>query len=182
VLAIVLALVSALGSAAFSVLAGLLLGERPGMLAVIAIVLALPAIVAISTSSRDADPVDSTRGRAPTGRHALGVVLGLIAGAGFAGLFIALNQAGSSHDLWPIVTSQGAAFVCAFIAAAAARQLSRPTARTGALAGLTGTTGAVGTIFTSSPPISVCWPSPRSSPRSTRPARSCWPAGCWANG
>jgi drug/metabolite transporter (DMT)-like permease len=74
-------------------------------------------------------------------------VLGLIAGAGFAGLFIALNQAGSSHDLWPIVTSQGAAFVCAFIAAAAARQLSRPTARTGALAVLTGTTGAVGTIF-----------------------------------
>jgi drug/metabolite transporter (DMT)-like permease len=138
---------SAVGSAAFSVLAGLLLGERPGTLALIGIVLALPAIVGVSTSSGDADPVDSTRGRAATGRHALGVVLGLIAGAGFAGLFIALNRAGSSHDLWPIVTAQGAAFVCAFIAAAAARQPSRPTARTGALAAMAGTTGAVGTIF-----------------------------------
>jgi drug/metabolite transporter (DMT)-like permease len=139
--------ISAVGTAAFSVVAGLLFGERPGAIALIGIVLALPAIVAVSASSSEPGPVDGSRGQAPTGRHALGVVLGLIAGAGFAGLFIALNRAGSSHDLWPTVSAQGAAFVCAAGATAATRQFRRPSARTSRLAALAGTTGAVGTIF-----------------------------------
>ncbi len=41
---------SAVGAAGFSVLAGLLLGERPTVLALIGIVLALPAIVGVSAS------------------------------------------------------------------------------------------------------------------------------------
>ena len=43
---------SAVGAAGFSVLAGLLLGERPTGLALIGIVLALPAIVGVSASAR----------------------------------------------------------------------------------------------------------------------------------
>jgi drug/metabolite transporter (DMT)-like permease len=162
---------SAVGSAAFAVIAGLALGERPGTLALIGIGLALPAIVAVSASPGEpapadpapadppatdppptdpapADPAPAGTGRpsAATGRHALGVVLGLIAGAGFAGLFIGLNRAGSSHDLWPIVVAQVAALVTASIAAGAARQLSRPTMRTTMLAAVTGATGTVGMI------------------------------------
>jgi drug/metabolite transporter (DMT)-like permease len=172
---------SAVGSAAFSVIAGLALGERPGTLALIGIGLALPAIIAVSASPGEsaqagptpadpaaADPAlagpasagppsagpasagpapagpDHRRG--PTGRHALGVILGLIAGAGFAGLFIGLNRAGSSHDLWPVVSAQVAALVTASFAAAATRQLSRPTMRTTMLAALTGAAGTVGII------------------------------------
>lgn len=173
---------SAVGSAAFAVLAGLLLGERPGTLALVGIGLALPAIVAVSASPGPRAPADippagtppartppastrpartppaSTQGDDParpgpagnrnaTGRHALGVIFGLIAGAGFAGLFIALNRAGSGHDLWPVVTAQGAALVTAFCVAAVARQLSRPAKRTLMLAAICGTTGGVGTIF-----------------------------------
>ena len=142
---------SAVGSAAFAVIAGLALGERPGTLALIGIGLALPAIVAVSAGpgeSAPADPAPAGTGRpsGATGRHALGVVLGLIAGAGFAGLFIGLNRAGSSHDLWPIVVAQVAALVTASIAAGAARQLSRPTMRTTMLAAVTGATGTVGII------------------------------------
>ena len=172
---------SAVGSAAFAVIAGLALGERPGTLALIGIGLALPAIVAVSASPGETAPADPapadtapakptpaksrptgpTPGESPaadpapagtgrpgsaTGRHALGVILGLIAGAGFAGLFIGLNRAGSSHDLWPIVVAQVAALVTASIAAGAARQLSRPTRRTTMLAGVTGATGTVGLI------------------------------------
>src|SRR6266566_5291519 len=44
--------VSAIGTAAFSVLAGLALGERPGALSLAGIALALPAIVAVSTPAR----------------------------------------------------------------------------------------------------------------------------------
>jgi drug/metabolite transporter (DMT)-like permease len=155
---------SAVGSAAFSVLAGLLLGERPGTLALIGIGLALPAIVGVSAEDSEPAPAGddksvpaddsepapaaaTARGRRATGRHALGVAFGLLAGAGFAGLFIALNRAGSSHDLWPIVSGQAAALVTAFIMAAVARQLSRPTRRTTMLSALTGLTGTVGIVF-----------------------------------
>jgi drug/metabolite transporter (DMT)-like permease len=157
---------SAVGSAAFAVIAGLALGERPGTLALVGIAVALPAIVAVSASSDEPDEADEPKTsragepeasepaatadqpRGATGRHTLGVVLGILAGAGFAGMFIGLNQAGSSHDLWPAVTAQAAALGTALIAAAAGRQLlRRPTARTTLLAGLTGATGTVGLIF-----------------------------------
>jgi len=66
---------SAVGSAGFSVLAGLLYGERPTNLALAGIVLALPAIVAVSVS---ADEGAVTGG----GGVARGVAFGLVAGAG----------------------------------------------------------------------------------------------------
>ena len=47
--------ISAVGSAAFSVLAGLLFGERPGALSLAGIALALPAIAAVSASIGSAD-------------------------------------------------------------------------------------------------------------------------------
>ena len=48
--------ISAVGAAGFSVLAGLLLGERPTALALTGIVLALPAIVGVSASAASAPP------------------------------------------------------------------------------------------------------------------------------
>ena len=45
---------SAVGTAGFSVLAGLLWGERPSTLALIGIILALPAIVGVSASAASA--------------------------------------------------------------------------------------------------------------------------------
>ena len=50
---------SAVGAAGFSVLAGLLFGERPTGLALTGIVLALPAIVAVSASADRADRGDA---------------------------------------------------------------------------------------------------------------------------
>ena len=47
--------VSAVGAAGFSVLAGLLLGEHPGALALTGIALALPAIVGVSVSQGGGD-------------------------------------------------------------------------------------------------------------------------------
>jgi drug/metabolite transporter (DMT)-like permease len=156
---------SAVGSAGFAVIAGLALGERPGTLALIGIGVALPAIVAVSASpdepeaeagepAPDAEVPDAgvpgaevADHRRATGRHALGVALGLLAGAGFAGMFIGLNRAGSSHDLWPAVTAQAAALGTALVAAAAGRQLSLPTRRTALLGAFTGVTGTVGLIF-----------------------------------
>lgn len=115
---------SAVGSAGFSVLAGLLYGERPTNLALAGIVLALPAIVAVSVS---ADEGAVTGG----GGAARGVAFGLVAGAGFALLFIGLDRAGSDSGMWPVA----AAAVGELAAAAGAAVLA-------GLAGLAARSGA----------------------------------------
>jgi drug/metabolite transporter (DMT)-like permease len=153
---------SAVGAAGFSVLAGLLLGERPKAVALTGIVLALPAIVAVSASAQastaqDAPPAQSPVPPAPSvlpvppvppGRQArLGVLYGLVAGAGFALLFIGLNEAGPGSGLWPVFCGQSAALVAVVCVAAVTKDLRLPEARGGWLAALTGITGAPATIF-----------------------------------
>jgi drug/metabolite transporter (DMT)-like permease len=154
---------SAVGAAGFSVLAGLLLGERPTALALTGIVLALPAIVAVSAS------VDARAGELPGGgvaaapaasdaapegpagrgrrRIPAGVSYGLVAGAGFAFLFIGLDRAGSSSGLWPVFCSQVVALVAITCVAAFTGDLRLPGRRGGWLAAATGLTGAPGTIL-----------------------------------
>ncbi|MGH3201921.1 MAG: EamA family transporter, partial [Streptosporangiaceae bacterium] len=90
---------SAVGTAGFSVLAGLLWGERPNTLALIGIGLALPAIVGVSAGAGDAGQeaeqgAEQESGHGHRGRPAAGVAAGLIAGACFALLLIGLDRAG----------------------------------------------------------------------------------------
>ena len=137
--------ISAVGAAGFSVLAGLLLGERPTALALTGIVLALPAIVGVSASAASgtaAPPASGTAAgaavtgdqgdEAPTaarGRPATGVAAGLVAGACFALLFIGLNRAGSGSGLWPVAATQVTELTVALAVAAATRNVRLPGAR-----------------------------------------------------
>jgi drug/metabolite transporter (DMT)-like permease len=140
--------VSAVASAAFSVLTGVALGEQPGALALAGIALALPAIVAVCAPARRAVVAPPGLHRPPaTGRHAAGVGLGLAAGAGFGLFFIGLNQAGSGTDLWPIVVSQVAAMVTVTCVAAATRDLRLPPPGARRLSVLAGMIGATGTAM-----------------------------------
>jgi drug/metabolite transporter (DMT)-like permease len=104
--------ISAVGAAGFSVLAGLALGERPSELALTGIVLALPAIVGVSASG------GSGSGEGATSGAWRGLGLGLIAGAGFAGLFIGLDRAGPGSGLWPVAAAQAGEVAAALVAAA----------------------------------------------------------------
>jgi len=126
---------SAVSSAGFSVLAGLLFGEHPSALALAGIALALPAIVAISAGP----------GGEPGGRQAAGAAYGLVAGAGFAVLFIGLNRSGSGHDLWPPVIANLIGLAALGLAGAVSRQLKPPSRQASQLAVLAGVTGAAGT-------------------------------------
>lgn len=154
--------VSAVGSAAFSVLAGLLFGERPGALSLAGIALALPAIAAVSVGTGEAStgqaggdgarepaaaagPAGHLR-RSATGRHAAGVGWGLIAGAAIGLFFVGLNRAGSGTDLWPLAVAELTAVVAVLAAAAVTRQLGPPPAGTRWLSVLTGITAAAGTL------------------------------------
>jgi drug/metabolite transporter (DMT)-like permease len=143
---------SAVGAAGFSVLAGLLFGERPTTLALTGIVLALPAIVAVSASAGRGDVPEVPGGEAPTGsgargRPATGVVAGLIAGGGFALLFIGLDRAGSGSGLWPVAAASVTELVAAVGAAAVTGNVRLPAGRPRWLSVITGAAGALGTIL-----------------------------------
>jgi len=116
--------VSAVGAAAFSVIAGTLLGQRPGVLALTGIALALPALGAVSSNAESTGGDTAERQR--PGTTGAGVVWGLIAGAGFGLFYIALNRAGSSRDLWPLCAAQLGAVVTVIFSAAITRQFQPP--------------------------------------------------------
>lgn len=152
---------SAVAAAGFSVLAGLLMRERPSALDLIGIALALPAIVGVSVSVRARAGADEAAGQPPgsagpaggAGRPArkarvpAGVTYGLIAGAGFGLLFIGLNRAGSGSGLWPVFCGQAAALSAMICIAVFTGDLHLPERRSVWLAGLTGGTGAPATIL-----------------------------------
>ena len=94
----VVAPVAGMVGAALPVVAGLGLGERLSVLQGVGIALAVPAILLIS-SARDEDPSKRT-----------GIREGILAGAGFALVFIALDRAGSGSGAWPFVATQVVSF------------------------------------------------------------------------
>jgi drug/metabolite transporter (DMT)-like permease len=144
---------SAVGTAGFSVLAGLLWGERPSTLALIGIIVALPAILAVSVSAAGEAEPDGEAGQQEGGqeeglnRPVAGVVAGLIAGACFALLLIGLNRAGSGGGLWPLAAAEVAELAVAGAAAALTRNLRLPRGRPGRLAVMAGAAGAAGTLL-----------------------------------
>jgi drug/metabolite transporter (DMT)-like permease len=171
---------SAVGAAGFSVLAGLLYGERPTDLALAGIVLALPAILGVSASAanggQDDDDAENddgpenegraenedgaeNEGRAEVpeegpsagagarGRPGAGVAGGLVAGAGFALLFIGLNRAGSGSGLWPVAAAGTAELAAAAGLAAVTGDFRLPAGRPRGLAAIAGVGGAAGTIL-----------------------------------
>jgi uncharacterized membrane protein len=139
---------SAVAAAGFSLLAGLLLGERPTALALTGIALALPAIAGVSASAQAPQesgvPGDA---RLHRGRRPSGVGYGLVAGVCFALLFIGLKQAGSGSGLWPVFSGQAAAFLAVGGLAAFTGDLRLPEADGGRLAAIAGITGGPGTVL-----------------------------------
>jgi drug/metabolite transporter (DMT)-like permease len=146
---------SAVASAGFSVLAGLLFGERPTALALTGIVLALPAIVGVSASApaeveaeaAEAQEAAEVQEAAAGARPTAGVVYGLVAGAFFALLFIGLDRAGSGSGLWPVAAAAAGELAAALVAAVAVRSFRLCGGRARLLAVITGVAGAAGTIL-----------------------------------
>lgn len=110
---------SGVGAAALPAVAGFLLGERPTRVAIAGIVLALPAVWLVSAAHR-------STGAAGQPRVAAGVVDGLLAGVGFAVLFVALDRAGDDTGLWPVGAGQVTSAVVLVAAALIGRVSPRP--------------------------------------------------------
>jgi len=116
----VVAPLSALGAAILPILVGVLVGDRPSATAWSGIAIALPAIWLVSRPAEET-PTEP-RDVPPAARRRIDpdVVDGLLAGAGFALLFIGLDAAGDSAGLWPVVASEIAALVVLSVIALAA--------------------------------------------------------------
>jgi len=124
----VVAPLSAITAAALPVLVGFSTGERPGILSVIGVLTALPAIWLVSTPGKGL-------------RHAnrSDVVFGLMAGLGFGVQFSALGQVPEQAGLIPLAVSQVVSVMAIVIGAVAMSTQWIPRdrhSRLGAVAGL----------------------------------------------
>jgi uncharacterized membrane protein len=131
--------VSAVGAAVVPVLAGVALGERPGLLTIIGIVVALPAIGLVAASG------DGGSG----GKLGVSMIDGLSAGAAFGVLFIAMARAGSHDGLWPVAAENTTTLLIflAFKAATKQRGTSKTvTPKQAAMPVFSGLTGAAATL------------------------------------
>jgi drug/metabolite transporter (DMT)-like permease len=75
------------------------------------------------------------------------VLAGLIAGGGFALLFIGLDRAGSGSGLWPVAAASVTELVAALALAAVTGNVRLPAGRPRWLSVMTGAAGALGTIL-----------------------------------
>ncbi len=129
--------VSAVGAAVVPVLAGLAFGERPSLLAVAGVLVALPAIVLVAASG-------SLRGG--LGQLGGGLRDGLIAGLAFGVLFVGLAQAGPHAGLWPVACEQTGTLLPVLAVAVATRQPLRLPLCAAGLPALAGATGMAATL------------------------------------
>lgn len=105
----VVAPISAVGSAVVPVAVAVLTGERPAALAWVGVACALPAIWLVSQAEHHVGAgAASTR---------TSVVDGLLAGAGFGLLFVALGQVPEEAGLLPVVAMQAASSIVLVAAA-----------------------------------------------------------------
>ena len=125
---------SAVGAAVVPVAAGVALGERPSLLSVAGVLVALPAIVLVAASG-------SVRGKLGAG-----LLDGLVAGLAFGILFIGLAQAGRNAGLWPVASEQTGALLITLAVAVKTREPLRIPLRTVGLPVLAGASGMVATL------------------------------------
>lgn len=136
----VVAPLSALGAAVVPVAVGFGLGERPEALTWIGIGCALPAIWLVSRAGAEV--------AAEAGLPGAGVRDGLLAGAGFGLLFVALGQVPGAAGLWPLAVGQVVALA---VIAAGVKIVAAPVRSAGrrllAAAGAVGVCAAAATVL-----------------------------------
>jgi drug/metabolite transporter (DMT)-like permease len=126
--------VSAVGAAVVPVAAGIALGERPGVLTVAGVLVALPAIVLVAASG-------SVRGRLGSG-----LFDGLAAGLAFGILFIGLAQAGQHAGMWPVASEQTGTLLVTLVVAVVSREPLKIPVRAAGLPVLAGASSTVAAL------------------------------------
>ena len=98
---------AALLSSILPLITGLILGDRPGILALIGMGLCVPAIVLLSSGSAKTES-DLRRARSS-------LLHGIVAGLGFGLFYIALSRPGVHSGFWPLIAARSASISVALI-------------------------------------------------------------------
>ncbi len=133
---VIVAPISAVGAAAFPVLVGVVLGERPSWLVWVGVLTALPGIWLVS---RETTPDRPTRTRGA-------LVDGAAAGAGFGVLFVALAQVSDNAGLLPLAVNQLVGGIATLVVVISLRQPWRPRSGVVGWGSASGVLGASGTL------------------------------------
>jgi uncharacterized membrane protein len=128
--------ISAVAAAGVPVAAGIAMGERPTVLALAGVLVALPAIVLVAAS-----------GGSLRGMLGSGMTDGLAAGAAFGVMFIGLAQAGQGAGLWPVVSEQTSSLLLVLVIAIRSRVPLRPAIRAAGWPALVGASGIAATLL-----------------------------------
>jgi drug/metabolite transporter (DMT)-like permease len=141
----VVAPLSAVGAALLPVIVGVATGERPSAATWVGVIIALPAIWLIARGTEH----DEILGEAePDCRpRSQDVVDGLLAGAGFGVLFVALGQVPEGAGLGPLVIAQGVASAILFVVVAARADVRLPRGRDLGQTAIPGVLGAAATVL-----------------------------------
>jgi len=129
--------ISAVGAAVLPLLAGVAFGERPGVLVWVGMLAALPGIWLVSRNP-SSDRLADTRGA---------LLDGVVAGAGFGVLFVALAQISGGAGLLPLAVNQLVGAVLTIATAAGLRQAWRPSVGVLGWGSAAGVLGALGTLL-----------------------------------
>lgn len=135
--------ISAVGAAALPVLVGVALGERPGWLVWIGVLAAFPGIWLVS---RDGTSHEVGPGHAPSAATRGALVDGILAGAGFGILFVALAQFSENAGPLPLASNQLIAGALTLTVAVSLKQPWRPRRGVVTWGAATGALGSAGTL------------------------------------
>jgi drug/metabolite transporter (DMT)-like permease len=117
----VVAPTTAVCAVAVPVVVSVLLGERPGTLAVVGILLGLTAIVLVSQQTAP----ETEHDQRPERRLPPGVGIALVSGVAIGFFFLCLAQTGPGAGMWPILTSRATSVTLFGLAAAVGRRSLR---------------------------------------------------------
>lgn len=134
--------VSAVGAAVLPVVVDVVGGQRLPALVWVGVALALPAIWLVSR-----EPVAAGAARRPARRAAVGLVDGVVAGAGFGTLFAALAQVPPEAGLLPVAFNQLVAAVLVVAVATTMRVAWVPRHRAAGLGAVCGVLGSGATVL-----------------------------------
>lgn len=130
--------VTAVLAAIVPIVVGVVIGERPALIAWFGIALGLLAVMLVSRTTEDH----------PHGRIALRVLLlAALAGLGFGLYFVFLARAGRDSGLWPLLISRVASALLILPLAAGRRAFARVTGPTLAIAIAAGACDALANMF-----------------------------------
>ena len=124
----VVAPITAVLSAAIPLSFGLAVGERPGSVALIGVIVGLIAVALISSSPEPHSSDDSADPLPSTARRGRGVAEALGAGLGFGLFFILLERAPEESGLWPLAGTRISMVAAVAVLAAIAGASVRPAA------------------------------------------------------